>query len=319
MKHILVTGCCGFVGSHLCEALLANGYEVTGVDNFDPFYSKEVKLKNLAEIKAHKHFTFFETDLRQSDFYSAFSHLKFDAVIHLAAKAGVQPSLAAATDYITSNITATTHLLDFMRANGISKMLFTSSSSVYGNNTSIPFREEDAVNEPLSPYAFTKRSCELLLHTYHHLYQLDVICLRLFTVIGPRQRPDLAIHKFVELISNDKPIKMYGDGSTARDYTFVADTVAGYIGALEYLLRQSGVYEIVNLGNNTPVKLNVLIDIIANELGRQPQIVQEPQQPGDAVNTYADITKAQKLFSYKPTTDVADGVKEFIKWYTESK
>ncbi len=316
--HILITGCCGFIGSHLTEKLLAEGYSITGLDNFDPFYPKEVKLRNLAAFQNHSAFTFVQTDLRQPDFYKQLPNVNYNAVVHLAAKAGVQPSLTNSADYVLANITATNHLLDFMNRADIKKLLFTSSSSVYGNNAKIPFTETDDVNEPISPYALTKRACEMLNYTYHHLYNIDIINLRLFTVFGPRQRPDLAIHKFVKLISENKPIVMYGNGTTSRDYTFVADTVNGYSAALKYLLNNSRLFEIVNLGNNQPVPLHKLISTIYAELGKTPNIQQAPEQPGDVKITYADISKAQKLFGYKPATSMADGIMEFVKWYKQN-
>ncbi len=318
MKRILITGCCGFIGSHLTEKLLSEGYEVTGIDNFDPFYDKQIKVRNLSSFKNHERFKFYEVDLRVPDFYTLFDSTEFSAVIHLAAKAGVQPSLDAAAEYVSANITATTHLLDFMNQAGIKKLLFTSSSSVYGNNQSIPFNEKDSVNEPISPYAFTKRACELQNYAYHHLYNIDIINLRLFTVYGPRQRPDLAIHKFVKLINTGQPIKMFGDGSTSRDYTFVLDTVSGFSAALDYLLHHDNLFEIVNLGNNQPIRLGDLITSIYAEMGKTPQIVTVEEQPGDVKITYADISKAQEMFGYKPTTNLSYGIQQFVKWYHEN-
>ena len=315
--HVLVTGCCGFIGSHLSEKLLAEGYQVTGIDNFDPFYNKEIKLRHLEILKQYPAFNFFETDLRQAGFSDVLSNQNFDAVIHLAAKVGVQPSVNAAQEYLDANISATTHLLDFIARQGIKKMLFASSSSVYGNNNSVPFTETDEVSKPISPYAATKRACELLNYTYHHLYQIDIINLRLFTVYGPRQRPDLAIHKFVKKISAQQPIQLYGNGSTARDYTFVADIVAGFSAALQYLLANKNVFETVNLGGSSPVQLKELVQIIADETKTEPVIEWLPLQPGDVNATYANTTKAEKLFGYKPATDIRTGMAQFVKWYRE--
>ena len=242
-----------------------------------------------------------------------------DTVIHLAAKAGVLPSLKDAESYIQTNITGTNHILELMKERGISKMLFASSSSVYGNNASIPFSEDDATNEPISPYAFTKRACELMNYSYHHLYKLDILNLRLFTVYGPRQRPDLAIHKFIKLIDRNEGITMYGDGSTARDYTYVGDTVQGFVKALEYIHSTTGIYNTVNLGNHNPVKLNHLIATIGSVMGKTPNIKTLPMQPGDVQITYANIDKAKALFGYEPNTNLETGLTRFIEWYNEQK
>lgn len=316
--HVLITGCCGFIGSHLSEKLLAEGYHVTGIDNFDPFYDKEIKLRNLAVIQQYSSFKFFETDLRQANFFEVLDNTSFDAVIHLAAKVGVQPSVNAAQDYIESNVSATVHLLDFMVKTDIKKMIFASSSSVYGNNSTVPFTETDDVSQPISPYAATKRACELLNYAYHHLHRIDIINLRLFTVYGPRQRPDLAIHKFVKKIAAKEAIQVYGNGTTARDYTFVADIVVGFSGALKYVLSNSNIFETVNLGGSSPVLLKELVQIISAEMRTEPNIEWQPQQPGDVTTTYANIYKAQKLFGFQSTTDIRQGVEQFIKWYYET-
>lgn len=318
MSKVLVTGVAGFIGSHLSEKLLDLGHQVLGIDNFDPFYNREVKERNLSVLQGRDGF-----DFRELDIVSFNDLLKLeqpvDVVIHLAAKAGVLPSLEDSTGYIQTNIQGTNNLLEWMKLRGVKKMVFASSSSVYGNNKSIPFKETDAVDEQISPYAFTKRSCELMNYSYHKLYDLDILNLRLFTVYGPRQRPDLAIHKFVKLIDSGQPINMYGDGSTARDYTFVQDTVGGFIKALEYILSHNGVYEILNLGNHQPVKLKDLIDGIYEAMGQEPNINQMPMQPGDVNITYADISKAQELLGYNPGTSLKEGLQSFIKWYYEQK
>ena len=318
MKRILITGCCGFIGSHLGEKLLLMNYEIWGIDNFDNFYDKEIKQMNLNILLKHSSFHFFECDLRDSKFYESFSEGQFDAVIHLAAKVGVLPSVSQPLDYINSNISATTNLLNFMISNNIRKLLFASSSSVYGNSISIPFNEELCAVEPISPYAFTKRSCELLNFTYHHLYDIDVINLRLFTVYGPRQRPDLAIHKFVKLMSSNQNIKIYGDGSTSRDYTHIDDIVDGFLLALDYAIKNHGVCETVNLGSTNPVPLLDLISIIARILKKTPKLVYEEAKQGDVSTTYADISKAKALFNYQPSTDILKGITTFIRWYEET-
>jgi nucleoside-diphosphate-sugar epimerase len=316
--HILLTGCAGFIGSHLCELLLAEGHRVVGIDNFDSFYDRKVKENNLKSYAAHPSFRFVEADIRQNTSLEQLDE-DIDTVIHLAAKAGVLPSLKNAEDYIQTNITGTNHLLEWMRARNIKKLLFASSSSVYGNNTKIPFSETDLVDGPISPYAFTKRSCELMNYSYHHLYHIDVLNLRLFTVYGPRQRPDLAIHKFVKLIDGGQAISMFGDGTTARDYTFVGDTVQGFAKAFKYIHSKSGVFEIINLGNNSPVQLKDLIAAIGTAMGKEPKINHLPMQPGDVHITYADIEKASKLLGYNPNTSLQDGLKHFIEWYERQK
>ena len=318
MPRILITGCAGFIGSHLSEKLLDLGYQVQGVDNFDPFYPKEVKDRNLSLLLGRTGFQFQEIDITDMGNLLKLKG-EVDAIIHIAAKAGVLPSLEDPTGYIQTNIQGTNNLLEFMKVRGIKKMVFASSSSVYGNNKSIPFKEADSVDEQISPYAFTKRSCELMNYSYHKLYELDILNLRLFTVYGPRQRPDLAIHKFVKLIDKGEPINMYGDGTTARDYTFVQDTVEGFVRALKYILDHDQVYEILNLGNHSPVQLKDLINAIYEAMDKEPQVNKMPMQPGDVNITYADITKAQSLLGYNPSTSLEAGLKSFINWYNEQK
>jgi UDP-glucuronate 4-epimerase len=315
MKRILVTGCAGFIGSHLSEKLLAEGYWVTGIDNFDPFYDVAIKHRNLAGFLDHPNFEFIEADLADKPVLERVFPSEIDLIVHLAGKAGVRPSIDDPAGYIRANITATQNLLDAMKERGIRKMAFASSSSVYGNSKETPFSETMDVSNPISPYAFTKKACELINYTYHHLYQFDIVNMRFFTVFGPRQRPDLAIHKFTGLIRSGKPITMFGDGSTARDYTFIEDTLQGIWGAIDYLFKNEGVYEIVNLGNNKPVLLRDMIAIIYEATGEKPTINIQPMQPGDVDITFADISKAQKLFGYQPKFDFKEGVKRFVEWY----
>ena len=316
MQTILVTGCAGFIGSHVCEQLLDLGHKVIGIDNFDDFYSRELKEKNLSIFKELDRFLFLELDLSEK---GAFAQLKYsiDVVIHLAAKAGVLPSLKNPGAYIKVNIAGTNHLLDFMVERGIKKLLFASSSSVYGNNTKIPFCETDEVNGPISPYAFSKRSCELMNYSYHNLYDMDIINLRFFTVYGPRQRPDLAIHKFFKLIYDKHAIQQYGDGSSARDYTFVDDIVSGILGALDYINSHQKVFEIVNLGNNSPVSLKELIASIYDSIGLASNIEQQDMKPGDVNITYANIEKAKAMFNYQPQTTLKAGLERFKSWFQE--
>jgi UDP-glucuronate 4-epimerase len=310
---ILVTGCAGFIGSHVTERLLKEGHAVTGIDNFDAFYDKSLKLKNLELFLNHPGFEFIEADLSEQNLSQILAS-KIEMVIHLAAKVGVRPSIEQPQAYIKANIIATQNVLNWMQIAGIKKLIFASSSSVYGNNCKIPFSETDNTDFPISPYAFTKKACELITYNYHHLYQIDVVNLRFFTVYGPRQRPDLAIRKFFELVANDQPITLFGDGNTGRDYTFVEDTVQGIWKATQYLQKNENVYETINLGNSTPVKLTELVEQIYSIAGKKPNIVYAPMQAGDVELTYADISKAEKLLGYSPQTNLAEGLKKVYKW-----
>ncbi|MCX6291580.1 MAG: GDP-mannose 4,6-dehydratase [Bacteroidetes bacterium] len=314
---ILITGCAGFIGSHVTEHLLEEGHYVTGIDNFDPFYPRSTKENNIREFLTNQDFCFIEGDITDYAFVNDLGGC-FDVVIHLAAKAGVRPSIENPLPYLLTNINGTHHILEWMVRKKISKLVFASSSSVYGNNQKTPFSESDLVDHPISPYAATKKSCELINYTYHHLYNIDILNLRFFTVYGPRQRPDLAIHKFVKAILKNEPVTMYGSGDTARDYTFIRDTVNGVMGALDYVMNNGNVYEIVNLGNNHPVKLSELVHSVYNVLGKNPDIKRLPMQPGDVDITYADISKAQKLFGYDPKTTMEEGLKVFVDWYKKN-
>jgi len=314
---ILITGCAGFIGSHLTEALLASGHSVVGIDNFDAFYPKEQKLRNLSDAQKNKNFSFHEIDICHVNEFEVLPQ-DADIVIHLAAKAGVRPSIMTPKDYIDTNITGTFNILEWMVRHGIKKMVFGSSSSVYGNNKKIPFSESDNVDKPISPYAFTKKAAELLTYNYHHLYKLDIINLRFFTVYGPRQRPDLAIRKFIEKIKVGEPIHLFGDGSTARDYTFVSDIVDGIISAMHFVNSNTNVYETINLGNNSPVKLNDMVSCIYKTINAKPNLVYSPMQPGDVDITYADISKAGRLLNYKPKVSFEEGIKKFVDWLEEN-
>jgi len=316
---ILVTGCAGFIGSHLTQTLLSKNFEVVGVDNFDPFYKKEIKENNLSEFIHHPNFTFYELNLCNELEVKHKLSSSFDCIVHLAAKAGVRPSIENPQSYIDHNISATRNLLDLMKDSNIKKMVFASSSSVYGNLPNTPWNEKLDVSQPISPYAFSKKSCELLNHTYHHLYNLDFINVRFFTVFGPRQRPDLAINKFTRLLFDEKPIPMFGDGSTARDYTFINDIVSGIIKSIDFLAANDGVFENMNLGNNSPVKLIDLINTIAEVTNKKLVINQQPMQPGDVNITFADISKAQKMLDYQPKTSIKEGLKAFVNWYLKNK
>lgn len=313
-KKILVTGAAGFIGSHVVEALLSQGVNVVGIDNFDPFYCRDIKEDNLNFSKQNERFSFVEMDItRKSDWKLVSKDI--DTVVHLAAKAGVLSSIKDPLGYFNANIIGTSEVLAFMQENNINKLVFGSSSSVYGNNIKIPFSESDNVDFPISPYAQSKRSCELLNYTYHHLYDIDVLNLRFFTVYGPRQRPDLAIHKFLKLILSNNSITIYGDGSSARDYTYVEDTIRGILSAIKYILGKNDVFEIINLGNKSPIKLSKLVDNLFEIAGKSPNTIHVDSKPGDVIITYADISKAEKLLQYHPKTDIEEGIKEFYNWY----
>ena len=311
---ILVTGCAGFIGSHLTERLLNDGYRVVGVDNFDPFYDRSIKERNLTVALAHPNFLFIEADIRDTAWLDALD-LPVDAVIHIAAKAGVRPSIEQPADYISTNITGTHNLLNWMHRKSIRKLVFASSSSVYGNNEKIPFSETDAVEQPISPYAFTKRSGELLTYTYHHLYDMSVVNLRFFTVYGERQRPDLAIHKFVKMMDHNEPIPMFGQGDTSRDYTYVSDTVDGIMAALRYVNDNPNAYEIINLGNHSPVTLQTLVETLYRLMNKAPNVQHLPKQPGDVERTYADVNRAAQLLGYAPNVSLNEGLSRFVAWY----
>lgn len=316
MKTYLITGAAGFIGSHLSESLLSKGNTVIGIDNFDPFYDRALKEENLALLQPNERFQFIEGDIQNPETYSAIKQ-KVNGVVHIAAKAGVQPSLKAPKDYVDVNIQGTLQVLEWMRKNGVKNLAFASSSSVYGDDAELPFDEEAVMDHPISPYAFTKRSCELLNYNYHHLYDLSIVNLRLFTVFGPRQRPDLAIRKFIDLILRDEPIQVYGDGTTSRDYTFVKDIVAGFELSLEFLEQQEQkYYNTFNLGNSSPISLIGLIETIEKVLGKEAKKEFVGAKPGDVQHTYANISKAQRTLGYQPETSLEEGIRQFVAWYT---
>ncbi len=317
METILVTGCAGFIGSHLCERLLSEGYRVIGVDNFDPFYPRAIKEDNLNGFINHNAFVFYELDICAG--MDAIKETGISAIVHLAAKAGVRPSIEDPEGYIRTNILGTQKVHEFMRTNNVQKLIFASSSSVYGNNKKLPFSEDDNVDHPISPYAFTKKANELMNHTFHHLYKKDIVNLRFFTVYGPRQRPDLAIYKFTQKAINGEPLPLFGNGDTARDYTYITDTISGIYNAVQYCIRQDNVFVTVNLGNNTPVKLTDLVAVIYKNLGIKENVIFEKMQPGDVDITFADIARATELLQYKPATDIDTGIRKFIEWYRSKR
>jgi len=311
--RILVTGCAGFIGSHVCERLIQKGYSVVGVDNFDLFYAKELKTKNIEELLSSPCFRLYPFSITDAKTLSSIAE-PIDAIIHLAAKAGVRPSIADPQAYIDTNITGTLNIADFAFKKGINKIIFASSSSVYGNAAIAPFKESSITDAPISPYAFTKKSGEFVLYNFYHLYKISSICLRFFTVYGPRQRPDLAINKFVSAILRGDQIDVYGNGSMMRDYTFITDTVEGIIGALDLIMKNEVIYEVINLGNNKPFTVLELIHSIESILEKKANLNFIQEQPGDVQITCADITKANSLLNYQPKTKLMEGLRLFYKW-----
>lgn len=317
MPKILITGGAGFIGSHLVDRLLAEGdWSVTVVDDFNDFYDPSIKRANVSRNKQHPRYYSFEADIRdRSVLNEIFREEKFDSIVHLAARAGVRPSLEQPLLYAETNIIGTMNLLELARDHGIKQFVFGSSSSVYGINAKVPFSEDDPIRQPVSPYAATKAAGELLCHTYAHLYGIRCVCLRFFTVYGPRQRPDLAIHKFARLMSENKPIPVFGDGTTCRDYTFIDDIIAGVRAAIDY--RETD-YEVINLGESRTVELRELISLIEKEMGTTAKIDRQPEQPGDVPRTFADVTKARKLLGYDPQTPIEEGIHRFVEWFRET-
>ena len=334
----LITGGSGFIGSHLVEQLIKNGHSVINIDNFDGFYDYKIKIKNTLEslgLKPDFDFKEKETDLQKlitetkSENYQLylrdirdknglnhiFQNHKIDFVIHLAALAGVRPSIERPMEYEEVNIRGTQNLWELCTEFEIKKFICASSSSVYGNNEKIPFSETDNVDNPISPYAATKKCGEIIGHVYHNLYNIDIIQLRFFTVYGPRQRPDLAIHKFTKLIFKNQEISFYGDGSTARDYTYIDDIIDGILKSIQYLENNDNVYEIINLGESEVVTLNEMLSVLESAIGKKAIKKMLPMQPGDVQKTNADITKARTLIGYSPTTNFQNGIKKFVEWF----
>jgi UDP-glucuronate 4-epimerase len=336
--NYLVTGGSGFIGSHLIEQLLTEGHSVINIDNFDDFYDYRIKIRNTLDSVQHfsdfdfsektediqklilltksNSYTLYHQDIRdKKGLEQIFKNHKIDVMIHLAALAGVRPSIERPLDYEEVNIRGTQNLWELCQTFNIKKCICASSSSVYGNNEKIPFSEADTVDHPISPYAATKRCGEILGHVYHHLYHIDMIQLRFFTVYGPRQRPDLAIHKFTKLISEHKEIPFYGDGTTARDYTYIDDIIDGIKKSIKYLENNDQVYEILNLGESEVITLEEMLSVIEKTLGKSAIRKNLPIQPGDVQKTNADITKARTLIGYKPATNFQNGIKIFVEWF----
>ena len=318
MKNILITGGAGFIGSHLVDRLLSEGaWNITAVDDFNDFYDPTIKRANIATHLANSNYKLIEADIR--DFAAlgrVFSAAQFDCIVHLAARAGVRPSLTEPRLYLETNVNGTLNLLELARARGVRQFVFGSSSSVYGINEKVPFSEDDPIFNTISPYAATKAAGELLCHSYAHLYDLRIVCLRFFTVYGARQRPDLAIHKFARLISAGKAIPVFGDGTTRRDYTYIDDIIAGLCAAIDY---DASKYEVINLGESRTVELRELISLLEKALDRHAEIDRQPAQPGDVPQTFADIAKAQRLLGYDPQTPIEAGIEKFVEWFRGSQ
>jgi len=313
---VLVTGAAGFIGSHVCEALVARGHAVVGVDNFDAFYARAVKERNLEPLRKNRAFRFIEADVARDPMPLE----GVGVVLHLAAKPGVRPSLEDPGAYVEANVTATARLFDAARRAGISRVVFGSSSSVYGNATPAPFAESAPALQPISPYAATKRSAELLAIAFAHLYPMRIICLRFFTVYGPRQRPDLAIHRFTDLIARGQAVRMHGDGSSERDYTYISDCVDGVLAALARTDGPAapGSVEMLNIGGGARIRLDRLIALIGATLRREPRIERHPDQPGDVRLTDADLRRAEQALGFRPKVGIEEGIRNFVRWYEET-
>ena len=314
MTNILITGAAGFIGSHLSDRLLKEDYRIICLDNLDAFYDPQIKRENLRPLLANNNFTLIEGDIRNLELLTdIFEGNRIDVIVHIAARAGVRPSIIEPLLYYDVNVRGTTNLLEMAKLYHVKKFIFASSSSVYGENEKVPFREDDNVDYPISPYAATKKAGELIAFTYHHLFGIPVTCLRFFTVYGPRQRPEMAIHKFTRLIYEGKSIPVYGDGTSRRDYTYIDDIIAGITASINTELG----YEIINLGESKTVRLSELIYLIEENLQKKAVIEWLPEQPGDVPVTFADIDKARKLLGYAPCVDIKEGVGRFVKWFLE--
>jgi len=316
MKRILITGVAGFIGSNLADLLINSNY-VIGIDNFDTFYSREIKEGNIKGLIGDNNFSFYEMDLLDLDnLEEIFRVEKIDTIIHLAAKAGVRPSILDPVGYTRHNVEATVNILEAARKNDIKNILLASSSSVYGNNIKVPFSEEDNVDYPISPYAASKKACELMSHTFAKLHGQKIAALRFFTVYGRRQRPDLAIAKFTRMIDKGEAIPFYGDGTTERDYTYIDDITEGIHQCMDWLVKEKeGCWEVFNLGESQTTNLSSLVKTIEEALGKKAILDRQPMQPGDVKKTFADIDKAKRTFGYSPKTQIKEGISEYIKYY----
>ncbi|MEW5807000.1 MAG: GDP-mannose 4,6-dehydratase [Acidobacteriota bacterium] len=315
MENILITGGAGFIGSHLAERSLEKGYEVTVIDNFDPFYDPNVKRQNISKASMDPRYQLLEGDIRDEEFiHFVFGRHTPDIVVHLAARAGVRPSIDHPVIYNDVNVRGTAIILEACHKHGVKRFIFGSSSSVYGNAEKVPFSEDDNVDYPVSPYAATKKAGELLCYTYHHLYGMAIHCLRFFTVFGPRQRPEMAIHKFTRMIDRDEELTQYGNGKSSRDYTYIEDIIDGVMASIENV---SG-YEIINLGESKTTSITELIKKLEALLGKKARVRVLPHQPGDVHTTCADIRKAARILGYAPKFPVDAGLKVFVEWYKDT-
>lgn len=314
MRNVLVTGGAGFIGSHFVDHLLSEGgWQITVVDDFNDFYSPGIKRANIAPHLTSSNYKLVEADIRDyASLEKIFDEDEFDVIVHLAARAGVRPSLAEPKLYTETNVNGTLNLLELAKQHGVRQFVFGSSSSVYGINRKVPFAEDDRIHQPISPYAATKAAGELICHTYAHLYDIRCVCLRFFTVYGARQRPDLAIHKFSKLISQGKPIQVFGDGTARRDYTYIDDIIQGVRAAIDY---DKSMYEIFNLGESQTTELSELIHLLEKNLDMAAIIDRQPPQPGDVPITFADISKSRDLLGYNPITKITDGIPKFVEWF----
>jgi len=318
MSTILVTGGAGFIGSHLCESLLRAEHHMICLDNFDNFYDPNIKIKNVEGIRKQfpDQFELITGDIRNPEhLQEVFKKNRIDLIIHLAARAGVRPSIAQPLLYQDVNIRGTIVLLEICKEYGVKDFIFASSSSVYGESQRVPFSEEDLHLQPISPYGVTKRAGELLCYSYHHLHRMNIACLRIFTAYGPRQRPEMAIHKFTQLVDRGEIIPMYGDGSSRRDYTYIDDLIGG----IRAVIQHHGGFEIYNLGESQTTSLKELIGLIEEALGKKAKVELLEPQPGDVSITYADITKAKRMLGYQPKVNMEEGIKRFVEWYKKGK
>ena len=315
MKTYFINGGAGFIGSTLADKLLEQGNKVIVIDNFCDFYDPKLKEKNIEKNKNNENYKIYREDIRNKEkLAEIFNENKIDGIIHLAAMAGVRPSIENPILYQEVNCLGTQNILEEMKKHNLKNLVMASSSSVYGNCKEVPFREDMIVDYAISPYAATKKANEVMTHVYHKLDNMNVIMLRFFTVYGPKQRPDLAINKFTNLMLNDEEIPMFGDGTTSRDYTYIDDIADGIIKAINYVENNENVYEIINLGNSSPISLKEMINTIGKALNIEPKIKQLPMQPGDVDRTYADITKAKNMLGYEPKTSFEEGIRKFIEW-----
>ena len=318
MRNILITGGAGFIGSHLVDRLIADqNNRVIVVDNFNDFYDPAIKRANIAPHIGRDNFELLESNIADAGAMDdLFARSRFDLVVHLAARAGVRPSLADPLAYEETNVRGTYALLEAARRSGVTRFVFGSSSSVYGVNAKVPFSEDDPIAQPISPYSATKIAGEAACHAFSHLYDMRIVCLRFFTVYGPRQRPDLAIHKFARLIAAGKPLRIYGDGTTRRDYTYIDDIISGVEAAISYDQSQ---FEIINLGESETVELRELVEVIERAMGKRAILTRQPEQPGDVPVTYANIDKARRLLGYNPQTGIDVGIEKFVAWLKDQK